>query len=68
MVNVYDVGTGTSMNISVEQNYLVLDNATRILNDCEERNFVVQAVIGSRASENSSIFSSPNSKYIHLYQ
>ena len=57
LVHIYgrnDVGTGMSVDIPVGQNYLDLDDEAVVLNDCEEQEFVVQAVIGSRVSENSS--------------
>ena len=43
-----------SVDIPVGQNYLDLDDEAVVLNGCEEQEFVVQAVIGSRVSENSS--------------
>ena len=60
LVHIYgriDVGTGMSVDIPVGQNYLDLDDETVVLNGCEEQEFVVQAVIGSRVSENSSAVS-----------
>ena len=54
LVHIYDVGTGMSVDISVGRNYLDLDDEAVVLNGCEEQEFVVQAVIGSRVSENSS--------------
>ena len=57
LVHIYDrndVGTGMSVDIPVGQNYLDLDDEAVVLNGCEEQVFVVQAVIGSRISENSS--------------
>jgi hypothetical protein len=57
LVHIYDrndVGTGMSVDIPVGQNYLDLDDEAVVLNGCEEQEFVVQAVIGSRVSENSS--------------
>ena len=46
-----------SVDIPVGQNYLDLDDEAVVLNGCEEQEFVVQAVIGSRVSENSSAVS-----------
>ena len=43
-----------SVDISVGQNYLDLDDEAVVLNGCMEQVFVVQAVIGSSVSENSS--------------
>ena len=43
-----------SVDIPVGQNYLDLDDEVIVLNGCEEQVFAVQAVIGSRVSENSS--------------
>ena len=60
LVHIYDrndVGTGMSADIPVGQNYLDLDDEAVLLNGCEEQEFVVQAVIGSRVSENSSAVS-----------
>ena len=42
-----------SVDIPVGQNCLDLDDEAVVLNGCEEQEFVVQAVIGSRVSENS---------------
>ena len=57
LVHIYDrndVGTGMSVDIPVGQNYLDLDDEAVVLNGCDEQVFFVQAVIGSRVSENSS--------------
>ena len=54
-----------SVDIPVGQNYLDINDV------CKEQEFAVQAIIGSRISENSSAVSSPNGKCIksvHHYQ
>ena len=43
-----------SVDIPVGQNCLDLDDESLVLNGCEGQEFVVQAVIDSRVSENSS--------------
>ena len=56
LVHIYDrndVGTGMSVDIPVGQNYLDLDDEAVVLDSCEEYTFVMQALIGSRVSGNS---------------